>query len=318
MIDPNSIRKDMRVIGSDGSELGLVDDIETTQIKLRKVDSPDGHHHYVAMSQVARVDDHVHLNVGRDAIYGAGHLHDHNTTGLGTGAAAGVAGVGAAGLGATHAHASDRVHHDNVTRATTTHTPHYDTHEEPKRSILPWLLLGLGLLGLLAWLFTRPTTTEVRNDVAAAPVAVVPAGETVTLPNGRTLTVAPNTITYDLNRFLVGTEAAPKTFTFDKLNFATGSAEIRAEDRPTVEAIADIMAAYPNVKGKVVGFTDATGDPVANKKLSADRAAAVVAAIVAKGIDKGRLSSEAGGVAPDASGGKQLDARRTDLVITAR
>ncbi len=41
----------------------------------------------------------------------------------------------------------------------------------------------------------------------------------------------------------------------------------------------------------IEGHTDNVGDPAANKKLSSDRANAVMNALIAKGIDKSRLSS---------------------------
>ena len=102
------------------------------------------------------------------------------------------------------------------------------------------------------------------------------------------------------------------------MNFDTGSAAIRAEDQPTIDSIGAIMKAYPNVKGSVVGYTDATGDKAANEKLSAERSANVVKAIAAKGVDAARLDSKAGGVAASAGGGADHNARRTDLVVTAK
>ncbi len=56
------IREHMDVIGSCGNKLGRVDHVEGANIKLTKNDSPDGMHHRIPMSWVARVDEHVHLN----------------------------------------------------------------------------------------------------------------------------------------------------------------------------------------------------------------------------------------------------------------
>jgi hypothetical protein len=55
------IREHMEVFGSCGNKLGLVDGVEGSSIKLTKNDSPDGLHHYVPLSWVGRVDEHVHL-----------------------------------------------------------------------------------------------------------------------------------------------------------------------------------------------------------------------------------------------------------------
>jgi hypothetical protein len=59
-----SIREHMDVYGSCGNKLGRVDHVQGNSIKLTKNDSPDGQHHFIPTSWVARVDDHVHLSKG--------------------------------------------------------------------------------------------------------------------------------------------------------------------------------------------------------------------------------------------------------------
>ncbi len=59
---PGDIREHMDVYGSCGNRLGKVDHVESDSIKLTKNDSPDGQHHRIPMSWVAKVHDHVHLN----------------------------------------------------------------------------------------------------------------------------------------------------------------------------------------------------------------------------------------------------------------
>jgi hypothetical protein len=56
------IREHMEVYGSCGNMLGKVDHVEGDKIKLTKNDSPDGRHHLIPMSWVAKVHDHIHLN----------------------------------------------------------------------------------------------------------------------------------------------------------------------------------------------------------------------------------------------------------------
>ena len=56
------IREHMDVYGSCGNFLGKVDHVEGDQIKLTKNDSPDGQHHLIPLSWVAKVHDHIHLN----------------------------------------------------------------------------------------------------------------------------------------------------------------------------------------------------------------------------------------------------------------
>ena len=56
------VREHMDVIASCGKKIGVVDRVEGDSIKLTKKDSPDGQHHLIPTSWVARVDQHVHLN----------------------------------------------------------------------------------------------------------------------------------------------------------------------------------------------------------------------------------------------------------------
>jgi hypothetical protein len=56
------IREHMEVYGSCGNMLGKVDHVECDKIKLTKNDSPDGRHHLIPLSWVAKVHDHIHLN----------------------------------------------------------------------------------------------------------------------------------------------------------------------------------------------------------------------------------------------------------------
>jgi len=58
----NEIREHMDVIGSCGNKLGVVDHVEGNSIKLTRNDSSDGQHHYIPMTWVTRVDNHVHLS----------------------------------------------------------------------------------------------------------------------------------------------------------------------------------------------------------------------------------------------------------------
>ena len=63
------IAEHMDVIASDGSKVGTVDHMEgTDRIKLTKTASPDGQHHFIPLSWVDHVDQHVHLNKHAEAV----------------------------------------------------------------------------------------------------------------------------------------------------------------------------------------------------------------------------------------------------------
>jgi hypothetical protein len=55
------IKEHMQVIASCGKQVGVVDRVEGSAIKLTKKDSPDGQHHFIPIGWVERVDTHVHL-----------------------------------------------------------------------------------------------------------------------------------------------------------------------------------------------------------------------------------------------------------------
>ena len=54
------IREHMPVVCSDGGQFGTVDRVEGNSIKLTKDDK--GQHHWIPISWVTRVGDHVHVD----------------------------------------------------------------------------------------------------------------------------------------------------------------------------------------------------------------------------------------------------------------
>jgi outer membrane protein OmpA-like peptidoglycan-associated protein len=71
--------------------------------------------------------------------------------------------------------------------------------------------------------------------------------------------------------------------------FDTNKAVVKPESAPTIDQILKMLKQSPSLKLTVVGHTDGMGVLETNLKLSADRAAAVVQALVGKGIDASRL-----------------------------
>ena len=67
---PADIREHMEVYASCGTKVGKVDHVEGDSIKLTKNDSPDGQHHRIPMSWVAKVHDHIHLNKDHKEVQG--------------------------------------------------------------------------------------------------------------------------------------------------------------------------------------------------------------------------------------------------------
>lgn len=75
------------------------------------------------------------------------------------------------------------------------------------------------------------------------------------------------------------------------IHFETASSTIKAESYGAIDSIVDVLMEYPTVDCLIEGHTDDVGDDASNLKLSQDRADAVVAYIVGKNIDGGRLKA---------------------------
>ena len=211
-----------------------------------------------------------------------------------------------------------------------------------KKGGLPgWLLPLLGallLLGLLLLLMrgcedrdTDTTTTAAAPAETAAPATTTTTTttatpalpvESVTLPGGQQVNLQPQTLNYELQRFLASPDPAPRTFEFENLNFATNSAELPADAGATVTALTQIMNAYPNARAQVVGYADARGSEPANVQLGAQRAEAVARALIAAGVPADRITSASGGEqnpeATNATAAGQAENRRTELTVTAK
>ncbi|HEY0611088.1 MAG TPA: OmpA family protein [Chitinophaga sp.] len=132
---------------------------------------------------------------------------------------------------------------------------------------------------------TDTVATDTMIDTAVAQVTTPEAPREsikVTLPDGVTLDAYKGGIEDQLVAFLKDdTKKAGKDvwFDFDNLNFKTGSAELTEESRQQVQNIAAILKAFPNTKIKIGGYTDRSGDSLANIQLSQARADTVLASL---------------------------------------
>jgi OmpA-OmpF porin, OOP family len=78
--------------------------------------------------------------------------------------------------------------------------------------------------------------------------------------------------------------------------FDTGKSNIKPESKPTIVEIDKMLKQNTKLKLFVIGHTDMDGSLESNMKLSSDRAASVVKALIENGIQASRLKS--GGVGP--------------------
>lgn len=114
----------------------------------------------------------------------------------------------------------------------------------------------------------------------------------VSLPDGTKLSAYPGGIEDQLIKFIQSDEykngtndtLKNKWFTFDDLNFKTGSTELSETSKRQLDNLVSILKAFPDVKIKVGGYTDKTGDDAKNKTLSDGRAKSVKAALEKAGV----------------------------------
>lgn len=209
----------------------------------------------------------------------------------------------------------------NTRGAPPTHV-HVEKNRQPGWfKALAWIALIAGILALLLGL-SRCN----RHDTAAvtpAPTETPAAGNgavVATTPNaGRSAALAG---TSGLGSYLAGNEPAPRSFQFEKLKFDTARSDVRAADQAEVSQIATVLKQYGNAHVRIAGYADARGSSAANNALGKARADAVKAALVAQGIDAGRIETVSGGesdpVDTNATASGQAENRRTELVVTSR
>jgi OmpA-OmpF porin, OOP family len=111
-------------------------------------------------------------------------------------------------------------------------------------------------------------------------------------------------------------------FSFDRLDFETGSATLKPASAEQLKNIAEIMKAYPKVALKLGGYTDNVGKADANLKLSQTRADSTKQELVKLGVDAKRLEAEGYGekypVADNSTEEGRAKNRRIDLRVTSK
>jgi len=183
--------------------------------------------------------------------------------------------------------------------------------------MLPYVLGGLALLALILAL----SQCERDDDDRSARTADDDVPAMIT-PRVAGAPLVPGTLAHDLDRFMISKDGLPRTFTFDAVNFDSGTANLRGQDNADLDDIARVLSAYPKSRAAIVGYSDARGDSRFNRDLGASRARAVVAALGSRGVPADRLEARTGGetdpTATNATSGGRFENRRTELVILKR
>jgi OmpA-OmpF porin, OOP family len=208
---------------------------------------------------------------------------------------------------------------------------------EKSRSFLPWLL-GLLVAALLLgywWFHSRPEPVAVATPapiVAPLPPKItssygVDLGSLVDakLCDGSVLRVPERGMESKLIAFIEDpAHQLDKTswFDFDRLLFDTDSATLQPQSTDQLNNVAATLKACPNAHLTVGGYTDNTGDPAHNQKLSQDRANSVVAQLETAGIAPNRLVAKGYGdhnpVGDNSTEDGRALNRRISVLVTAK
>lgn len=213
---------------------------------------------------------------------------------------------------------------------------------EAKAKGFNWMALLGVLVALLAVWFvyralqgskieTKPVSDAASNAVNSASNAANAAWASLgsffktKLPDGTELNIPQYGVENKLLQFIQdGSKPVDDTtwFDFDRLLFDTSSATLQPASDEQLRNIAAIMKAYPNVKIKIGGYTDNTGDAAANIKLSQARADNVRAELIQLGVAPDRLEAQGYGeehpVADNSTEEGRQKNRRISMRVTAK
>ena len=214
----------------------------------------------------------------------------------------------------------------------------------PPRWLVPAAIAGALIL---AWLVIRSmstpkpvqtaasVTSEAVNSAAGAASSAANAASDaatkawaalgdmmkVKLPDGTELNVPSRGVEARLVSYLNDSSAPVSDstwFDFDRLLFDTGQATLQPASQEQLTNIADILRAYPQVKIRIGGYTDNTGDPAANLQLSEQRADNVMAELVRLGIDPARMTAKGYGAEDPIADNSTEEGRQKNRRISLR
>jgi outer membrane protein OmpA-like peptidoglycan-associated protein len=205
----------------------------------------------------------------------------------------------------------------------------------PLLFIIPALVLGALLLrqrGEPAATTEPPAVSEPaaprlgvglpREAPAVQAPAPAPAAPATPAPAADLPSYAGGSAVQEMAIFLGSPGDPSRRFVFDELTFDLESARLTPDAQPTLDGVAAILSAHPEVEVLVEGHTDDTGVPAGNDRLSLDRAESVKRGLVERGVSPDRVATAGLGasrpVASNDTAEGRARNRRTEVVITRR
>jgi len=178
------------------------------------------------------------------------------------------------------------------------------------------LVIGVGLIYYVGHSFfsQRQGAISASTPAAALPASAKPATPPITeAPGAPRQNIPPQTT--DSSNAVLAEERLPRFLTTergrfiatDPILFNSGASTLREASLPKLDKIAQLLREKLEVELEIVGYTDNLGIEAVNRRVSAERAAAVADYLVSQGIERSRLRSKgAGSMDPIDSNDTQL------------
>jgi hypothetical protein len=159
---------------------------------------------------------------------------------------------------------------------------------------------------------------------APAPESRLPGdgigGSIVSLGRGRTIVAPTGTVAGDIVAWLASREDGQRYFEVGGRQFVGNSAEPAPESWYRIERFVMMLQANHDVRARIVGYSDASGNDAADRRLSEARARRVMSEIEGLGIAPSRLSFEGRGsadpIADNATPGGRARNRRVAIILS--
>jgi outer membrane protein OmpA-like peptidoglycan-associated protein len=165
-------------------------------------------------------------------------------------------------------------------------------------------VLAAAVFGLRAYQNRPRPYVPIDQKVFSSEVALLRDGTPIFAPNG--------TVGRALVDWLKTNDGKPRFFEVGGTQFVGRSVTPTPEAKGRLTRLVMMLRAYPDVRVRVVGFTDASGDPRADLDLSERRAQWVFDALADAGIPRRLLSHEGRGGAQPLAGTGAADHHQAD------